>query len=67
MNPDFPTRSSRPLPADEEAAALWAARLDGGEFSPSDRTELETWLDGHPERASLLGSYEPEAALRGAA
>lgn len=58
MNPDFSrSHPPRPLPADEEAAALWAARLDGGGFSPSDRHELEAWLEGHPERATLLASY----------
>ena len=37
------------IPAEDEAS-LWAARLDGGELSESDRADLEGWLAGDPGR-----------------
>lgn len=51
------TDSPRFDPADDEQASLWAARLDGGEFSPDHRGELDAWLAGHPGRAALLARY----------
>jgi transmembrane sensor len=44
-------------PADEEAAALWAARLDGDSLSPTALHEFETWLAGHPARRALVAEY----------
>ena len=44
-------------PHAEEQASLWAARLADGAFSASDRAELDAWLDGQPDRNSLLAHY----------
>ena len=44
-------------PADEEMAALWAARLDGDTLSPTALREFETWLAGHPARRALVAEY----------
>ena len=53
MNPSF----SKSNPAAEEAAALWAARLDGSDLSTSDRAELNAWLAADPAHRGLLSSY----------
>jgi transmembrane sensor len=45
------------IPAEDEAS-LWAARLDGGTLSESDRAELERWLAGDPGRRGLLEGFE---------
>ena len=44
-------------PADEETAALWAARLDGDKLSLAALHEFETWLAGHPARRTLVAEY----------
>ena len=44
-------------PADEEAAALWAARLDGDSLSPAALHDFETWIAGHPARRALVAEY----------
>jgi transmembrane sensor len=44
-------------PAGEQEAALWAARIEGSSMSAADRTELDAWLAGHPERSELLSQY----------
>lgn len=49
-------------PADEEAAALWAARLDGATPSSADLREFASWLDGHPARRALFAEYSEFAA-----
>lgn len=41
----------------DEQAALWAARLDGSEFSAADRREFDTWLAADPAHRALLSSY----------
>lgn len=47
-----------PIPsADEEAAALWAARLEAGPLSAAALGEFETWLAGHPDRRQLVADY----------
>jgi len=43
--------------ATEDQAALWAAKLDGGSLSASDRRALEAWLAAAPSRRALLSSY----------
>jgi transmembrane sensor len=48
---------SNHIPADEEAAALWAARLDGDKLSPATLREFEAWLAGHPARRELVAEY----------
>jgi transmembrane sensor len=53
MNASF----SKSNPAAEEAAALWAARLDGSDLSISDRAELNIWLAADPAHRGLLSSY----------
>jgi transmembrane sensor len=49
------TASSDPII--EEQASLWAARLDGGALTSSQRTELRAWLDADPARRLLLSAY----------
>lgn len=50
--------SPNPSPSDaEEAAALWAARLDGSDLGPADRAELEAWLAADNGRRELLDHY----------
>src|ERR1700722_11818577 len=46
-----------PAPAAEDAAPLWAARLEGSVLTDSDRAELAAWLAGDPSRRPLLSSY----------
>jgi len=41
----------------EETASLWAARLDGGSLTESDRAELEAWLAADPGRRALLEGF----------
>ncbi len=41
----------------DEAASLWAARLDGSDLSNEARLELTTWLAGDPQRRQLLTTY----------
>lgn len=53
MNPSF----SPPNPAADEAASLWAARLDGSDLSAQERAELTGWLNAHPSHRALLSSY----------
>ncbi len=44
-------------PADDEQAALWAARLDGSSLTAADRAAFEAWLAGDPARRDLLSRY----------
>ena len=53
MNPHFP----HTVPADDEQASLWAARLDGGKFTATDNRELEAWFAANPARRELLSQY----------
>ena len=53
MNPSF----SPSNPASDEAASLWAARLDGSDLSAHERSELTAWLNAHPSHRPLLSSY----------
>jgi transmembrane sensor len=48
---------SQPDTTAEEQASLWAARLDGGNLSATDRTELDAWLAARPSHRSLLSAY----------
>ncbi|SFK40063.1 FecR family protein [Sphingomonas sp. NFR04] len=40
--------------AEEEAASLWVARMDGGAWSEADEAELQRWLAQDPRRHGLL-------------
>lgn len=51
------TSDHRPDPSAEEAAALWAARLDGSELALEDRRELEAWLEADASHRQLLSAY----------
>ena len=44
-------------PAAEEAAAHWAARLEGSSLSAAERAQLDGWLDADPVHRSLLSEY----------
>lgn len=44
-------------PAAEEAAAQWAARLEGAPLSATERTKLDAWLEADPVHRSLLSEY----------
>jgi transmembrane sensor len=44
-------------PADEEAAALWAARLESGPLSTPDLRAFETWLEADTCRRQLVADY----------
>jgi transmembrane sensor len=46
-----------PDPAAEDLASLWAARLEGSDLTPADRSELEAWLAGDPSRRDILSRY----------
>ncbi len=46
-----------PDPADEDAAALWAAKLEAGPLSPAALDAFETWLAGAPDRRELVAEY----------
>jgi len=43
--------------AADEAASLWAARLEGSVLSAADRTDLEAWLSADPGHRGLLSQY----------
>ena len=45
------------LTAADEAASLWAARLEGSVLSAADRSELEAWLSADPGHRGLLSQY----------
>lgn len=51
------TKHSHYSPEAEEAASLWAARLDGSELQLEDRQALQTWLDENPAHRELLATY----------
>src|SRR5580658_1424592 len=46
-----------PDPTAEEAAALWAARLEGSALDAQGRAELGAWLAGDSSRLPLLEHY----------
>jgi transmembrane sensor len=48
---------STPQPSDEEAASLWAAKLETGPLSATDLRAFETWLAGAPSRRELVADY----------
>ena len=51
-------KSSLQLDPDaEEAAALWAARLDGSVLTAEQRIALDAWLAANPARRLLLSRY----------
>ncbi|HEU5079749.1 MAG TPA: FecR domain-containing protein [Opitutaceae bacterium] len=50
------SENSRTIAA-EEQASLWAARLEGEDFSAADRRALEAWLAEAPEHRALLSEY----------
>ncbi|HVU35537.1 MAG TPA: FecR domain-containing protein [Opitutaceae bacterium] len=41
----------------EDQAALWAAKLDGGSLSGTDRADLDAWLARDPQNRTLLTQY----------
>lgn len=47
-----------PSPAAEEQAALWAARLEGGELAPHDRAAFQAWLKSDAEHPRLLQQFQ---------
>jgi transmembrane sensor len=49
--------SRTPTPAEEDQAALWAARLDGSVLSAPDRIALDAWLAADPLHRALLSDY----------
>ncbi|PTY03721.1 hypothetical protein DB347_21040 [Opitutaceae bacterium EW11] len=52
------TASRKPFsPEAEDQAALWAARLEGGQLSADDRNELDAWLAKDPAHRALLSEY----------
>lgn len=46
-----------PTSAEEDQAALWAARLDGSVLSADDRMALDAWLAEDSLRRALLSDY----------
>ncbi|HEY1791335.1 MAG TPA: FecR domain-containing protein [Opitutaceae bacterium] len=44
-------------PEADDAASLWAARLEGGRLTPAERAELGAWLSGDASRREALGAY----------
>ena len=46
-----------PDPSDEEAASLWAAKLETGPLSATDLHAFETWLAAAPGRRELVVEY----------
>ncbi|MBK9989727.1 MAG: FecR domain-containing protein [Verrucomicrobia bacterium] len=48
-------------PIDEEASH-WAARFDGGELSPSDKTAFSAWLNAKPEHQRVFAQYRELSA-----
>lgn len=51
-----PSRAHTDSAADEQAA-LWAARLDGGNLASADRAALDAWLEQSPRHRTLLSQY----------
>lgn len=51
------TNPSHHTAAAEEAAALWAARLDGSDLSADDHRALQAWLEANPAHRELLSTY----------
>lgn len=49
------------LPSREEAA-LWAARLEGGNMTDADRAALQAWLDTAPEHQAALAQFRKLSA-----
>jgi transmembrane sensor len=47
----------QPDPAADEAASLWAARLEGGTLSAADRDALDAWLNADASHRVLLSRY----------
>ena len=47
----------RSAPSAEEQASLWAARLDGGNLTASDRAALDAWLAEDPAHRAFLSRY----------
>lgn len=45
-----------------EAAALWAARLEGGGMTDEHRSELSAWLNAAPEHLEELSRYRAVSA-----
>lgn len=45
------------LDPSSDEAALWAARLDGGEMTDSQRDELDAWLASDPRRRAVLARF----------
>ncbi|PTX98976.1 FecR domain-containing protein [Opitutus sp. ER46] len=41
----------------DDQAARWAAKLDGGPLSATERNELDAWLAQHPDHRILLSEY----------
>jgi transmembrane sensor len=50
-------KTSLPSPAAEEAASLWAARLDGSVLTADQRGTLDAWLAADPLHRVLLSRY----------
>ncbi len=46
-----------PSPSAHEAAALWAAKIDGGTLEASERQALDAWLAADATHRALLSSY----------
>ncbi len=46
-----------PNPADEDAAALWATKLEAGPLSAADLHSFEAWLAGDSGRRALVAEY----------
>jgi transmembrane sensor len=44
-------------PAADEAASLWAARLDRGGLTPSEQQSLDRWLAADPAHRARLSEY----------
>ncbi len=40
-----------------DAAAFWAAKIDGASLSPAERAELDAWLRANPRHRVLLSEY----------
>lgn len=51
------TLSRQPDPAADEAASIWAARLEGGTLSAADRDALDAWLNADASHRALLSRY----------
>ncbi|MCF3652202.1 FecR family protein [Synoicihabitans lomoniglobus] len=52
--------NTNPSPSDssiEEAASLWAARLEGDGMSAADRTAFEAWLEADSRHRETLAEY----------